>query len=73
MRSRSGSTAATMSSVSFEDASDDVVARAARALYFFAARLDDLIAGQEVDLFPMLRHILLAPAVRRPSKADVAG
>jgi Hemerythrin HHE cation binding domain len=49
-------------SIVFETAPDETVGRAAKALYFFAARLDDLIAGEERDLFPLLRHILFAPA-----------
>lgn len=54
-----------LASVSFEYDSDDAVATAAKALYRFAARLDDLVAGEELDLFPMLRHTLFAPAAPR--------
>jgi hypothetical protein len=49
-----------IASVSFEDAPDETVANGAKALYRFAARLDDLIAGEERDLFPRLRHLLFA-------------
>ncbi len=44
--------------VAFERDSDQRVAGAGRALCDFAVCLDDVIAGEQRDLFPMLRRIL---------------
>lgn len=46
--------------VSFERGADEEVARAGKALCTFAAMLDDVVAGEQGKLFPMLRRALFA-------------
>ncbi len=48
----------TINGVAFESEADERVAKAGQALCDFAVCLDDLIAGEQRDLFPMLRRIL---------------
>lgn len=43
---------------SFEKGSDDVVAAEARNLCVYATTLDDLVAGEERYLFPVMRRVL---------------
>lgn len=47
--------------VAFEHDPDGRVATAGKALCDFAVCLDDVIAGEQRDLFPMLRRILFRP------------
>jgi hypothetical protein len=53
--------AKTVAAVSFERARNPEVRRAARALLQLAVHLDDLIDGEERDLFPILQRSLLGP------------
>lgn len=55
-------TGSLLSQVSFEHSSDEVVARAGKVLCVLAALLDDVIAGEQRDVFPMLRRALFATA-----------
>lgn len=48
----------TINGAAFESDADERVAQAGQALCDFAVGLDDLIAGEQRDLFPMLRRIL---------------
>ncbi|HVB80688.1 MAG TPA: hemerythrin domain-containing protein [Candidatus Binataceae bacterium] len=43
---------------SFEKGSDEVVGAQARNLCVYATTLDDLIAGEERELFPVMRRVL---------------
>jgi len=46
---------------SFEKGSNETVAAEARNLCVYATTLDDLIAGEERELFPVMRHVLFHP------------
>jgi hemerythrin-like domain-containing protein len=50
----------TINSVDFETGERADVSRAGKALCRLAVRLDDLIEGEERELFPMLRRFLMA-------------
>lgn len=47
---------------SFEKEDDDIVAAQARDLCVYATTLDDLIAGEERELFPVMRRVLFRHA-----------
>jgi len=49
-----------LAGVSFEEDSEEDVARAGKALCMLAVKLDDLIAGEELSLFPGLRKLLFS-------------
>jgi hypothetical protein len=49
-----------LASVSFEEDTDEVVARAGKALCMLAVKLDDLIANEELRLLPALRKLLFS-------------
>jgi len=49
-----------ISAIPFENATDENVAKAAHDLCALAVSLDDMIAGEERDLFPMVRRALFA-------------
>ncbi len=49
-----------LTSVSFEEDADGVVAPAGRALCMLAIKLDDLIDSEETGLLPALRKVLFA-------------
>jgi hypothetical protein len=56
--------------VSFERGSDEEVARAGKVLCVFAALLDDVVAGEQGSLFPMLRRALFATCGPHSAKKD---
>lgn len=56
--------------VSFEHGSDEEVARAGKVLCVFAALLDDVVAGEQGSLFPMLRRALFATSGPHTAKKD---
>ncbi len=56
--------------VSFEHGSDEEVARAGKVLCVFAALLDDIVAGEQGNLFPMLRRALFATSAPHTTKKD---
>lgn len=49
-----------LASVSFEEDSEEVVAQAGKALCMLAVKLDDLIASEELLLFPALRKLVFS-------------
>jgi hypothetical protein len=56
--------------VSFERGSDEEVARAGKVLCVFAALLDDIVAGEQGNLFPMLRRALFATSGPHTANKD---
>jgi Hemerythrin HHE cation binding domain len=59
---------ATIATHSFEKGSDEEIAALARNLCVFATTLDDLIAGEQRELFPLMRRALFhrAPEPEAP-------
>lgn len=53
---------ATIAARSFEKGSDEEIAALARNLCVFATTLDDLIVGEQRELFPLMRRALFHPA-----------
>jgi hypothetical protein len=49
-----------INAIPFENSTDENVAKAAHDLCALAVNLDDMIAGEERDLFPMVRRALFA-------------
>ncbi len=49
-----------LADVSFEEDSDEIVARAGKALCMLSVKLDDLIDTEEASLFPTIRKLLFA-------------
>jgi len=62
-----------VNALSFESDENEKVARTARAFFEFVVNLDDVIAGEQRDLFPILQRVLFregpqAPAAILPSR-----
>jgi len=62
-----------LAGVSFEEDTEQVVAPAGKALCALAVKLDDLIASEELRLFPSLRKLLFSetPGASAPETAGV--
>lgn len=58
---------ATIAARSFERGGDEEVATTARNLCVLATSLDDLLAGEHRELFPLMRRALFHPGVARTS------
>jgi hypothetical protein len=60
-------TAKLLVAVSFEEDTDEAVARAGKALCILAVKLDDLIASEELRLLPALRKLSSETGVASPA------